>query len=213
MITHIIWDYNGTVLDDVRASVAAVNDMLAVRGLPPTDIETYRDTLDVPLEDYYAGLGFTDVDISKLSVEFRERVGAHPGLAGIFDGVREAVLEAKRRGIGNVLMSSLYQEYLDAEAEKYGLRELFDEITGMSDRRLGSKLANCRAFMERHGLSADGLLFVGDLVSDAKTAKELGAKCVLIPNGHNSRARCAQVAQIADDPGELKKLIKTLQQR
>lgn len=211
MITHIIWDYNGTVLDDAAVSVAAVNDMLDARGLPRTDLETYRKTLDVPLEGYYAGLGFTDVDISELSVEFRRRCQAHPELAGIFDGVREAVSEAKKRGIRNVLMSSLYQEYLDAEAEKYGLFGLFDEVIGMSDRRLGSKLDNCKAFMERHGLSADGLLFVGDLISDAKTAKALGARCVLIPNGHNSRERCAAHAEVLDSVYELKALIGSLQ--
>ena len=37
-ITHIIWDFNGTVLDDVEMAVAAVNDMLDSRGLEKTNI-------------------------------------------------------------------------------------------------------------------------------------------------------------------------------
>lgn len=191
MITHIIWDYNGTVLDDVDMSVAAVNDMLAARSLPPTDRITYRRTLDMPLENYYAGLGFADVDISKLSVEFRSRCAAHHELARIFPGVRDAIAAARARGIKNVLMSSLYSEYLAAEVEKYGIAALFDAVIGLSDRKLGSKFDNCRGYIKKHGLDPAELLFVGDLISDAKTAKALGAKCVLIPNGHNSRERCA----------------------
>ena len=32
---HVIWDWNGTLLDDVGHAVATMNTLLAPRGLPP----------------------------------------------------------------------------------------------------------------------------------------------------------------------------------
>jgi phosphoglycolate phosphatase len=40
---HIIWDWNGTLLDDAQAGVNAINAMLAARGLSPITLSHYRD--------------------------------------------------------------------------------------------------------------------------------------------------------------------------
>lgn len=51
--THIIWDWNGTLLDDIGASLASVNDMLAMRGKPPIDADYYRECIGVPIIKFY----------------------------------------------------------------------------------------------------------------------------------------------------------------
>ena len=98
MITHIIWDYNGTVADDVDASVAAVNDMLKARGLPPTTKQEYTSSVSLPLDNYYNGLGIADADMEKLSWEFRTYCQKHDNLSRIFDGFHETVEFAKGAG-------------------------------------------------------------------------------------------------------------------
>ena len=61
--THIIWDFNGTVLDDVEAGIRSVNDMLAARGLPViTSVAQYRELFSFPVIDYYRRLG---LDVEK----------------------------------------------------------------------------------------------------------------------------------------------------
>lgn len=71
MIGTIVWDFNGTVLDDAGASVAAVNRMLRRRGLPPITLEWYRKNLCMPLETFYAGIGIAGEPIEALSAEFQ----------------------------------------------------------------------------------------------------------------------------------------------
>ena len=57
--THVIWDFNGTVLSDMQVGIDSVNAMLAERGLPTlTGLDAYRETFDFPVEDYYRRLGF-----------------------------------------------------------------------------------------------------------------------------------------------------------
>ena len=144
MITHIIWDYNGTVADDVDASVAAVNDMLKARGLPPTTKQEYTSTVSLPLDNYYNGLGIADADMEKLSWEFRTYCQKHDNLSRIFDGFHETVEFAKAQGIKNILMSSLYIDFLKAETEKYNISDCFDEIIGKTDTLVGSKYENAK---------------------------------------------------------------------
>ena len=190
MITHIIWDYNGTVINDVDASVAAVNDMLTSRGLPTTTKTEYTDTVSLPLDKYYSGLGITDADMSKLSQEFRKYCKKHENLINVFSDFYIVIEQAINLGIKNILISSLYNEFLFSDLEKHDLIKYFDKIIGMNDTLVGSKFENAKTYIKQNELNPNNILFVGDLISDAQIAKKLGAKCVLIPNGHNSKQRC-----------------------
>ncbi len=57
MANYIIWDWNGTLLDDVGAAVNALNRMLAVRGVAPTTREYYRAHFGFPVRPFYEELG------------------------------------------------------------------------------------------------------------------------------------------------------------
>ena len=50
---YIIWDWNGTLLNDIGASLASVNDMLAARGREPIDIVYYKECISVPIIGFY----------------------------------------------------------------------------------------------------------------------------------------------------------------
>ena len=49
----LIWDFNGTLLDDVGAALASVNDMLERRGISSINIDTYREYIDTPIRHFY----------------------------------------------------------------------------------------------------------------------------------------------------------------
>ncbi len=208
-ITHIIWDFNGTVLDDVHMAVAAVNDMLDARGLQKTDIDIYKRTLTMPLTEYYKTVGIYCDDIVSLSLEFRACCDKHPEKAKIADGVREVIEAAKNAGITNVLMSSLYHPHLLAEVEKYGISDMFDDIIGLPDRNLGSKKSNALMYIKKHKLDAKNILFIGDLISDAQMAQDIGSEAILISNGHMSFDRCK--AQTENTYDNIKEVIGYIQ--
>lgn len=57
--THIIWDWNGTLLDDVARCMAVINAMLEKRGLPAlASVDAYRSVFGFPVRDYYRRVGF-----------------------------------------------------------------------------------------------------------------------------------------------------------
>ena len=190
MIKLIIWDYNGTVLDDVDTSVAAVNEMLKKRNLPLTNKNIYIQNLNMPLDDYYASIGIKNISISELSLEFRENCIKHKNLSGIFEDFFPAITKAKKQNINNILLSSLYHEFLKEDTENYKITEYFDYISGCRDTSVGSKTSLAKEYIEKHKIKPEEVVFIGDLPTDAKTAAQIGAKCILVPRGHCCKTRC-----------------------
>ena len=58
VIKNIIWDWNGTIVDDAWVFVAIMNSLLKKGGLPQTDLQYYRKNFCFPIQDYWKGLGF-----------------------------------------------------------------------------------------------------------------------------------------------------------
>ena len=92
---HIIWDWNGTLLDDTWLCVEINNHMLERRGLPLIDLEIYRDKLCFPVDRYYCQLGFDyDADpYERLAQEFIAEYTARRFECGLQDGAKELIRE------------------------------------------------------------------------------------------------------------------------
>ena len=59
MIETVIWDWNGTLLDDLSVSFEATNRLLAANGRAPlADLDCYRAVFSFPVIDYYRRIGF-----------------------------------------------------------------------------------------------------------------------------------------------------------
>ena len=57
--THLIWDFNGTILQDMDLGIRCTNTMLTERGLPVIpSVEAYREIFGFPIDEYYRRLGF-----------------------------------------------------------------------------------------------------------------------------------------------------------
>ena len=54
--THIIWDWNGTLLDDAWLCVDVMNGMLRERRLPTRTLDQYKEVFDFPVRNYYETL-------------------------------------------------------------------------------------------------------------------------------------------------------------
>ena len=56
----LIWDWNGTLLDDTAYCFDITNAMRRERGMAPLqDLDTYRGLFSFPVIDYYRDMGYT----------------------------------------------------------------------------------------------------------------------------------------------------------
>ena len=63
---HIIWDWNGTILNDLELCVDVGNNLFRKKNIPTISVEKYKDIFTIPVLKYYEAVGF---DFSKESFE------------------------------------------------------------------------------------------------------------------------------------------------
>ena len=107
-IKHIIWDWNGTLLDDLWLSIKAINIVLKRYSLPEITEEKYLDILTFPVVNYYELLGF---DFNKhhfevVGTEFIEEYTRFQKKPKLHHGARELMSEISNRGITQSLVSA-----------------------------------------------------------------------------------------------------------
>ena len=209
--TYCIWDFNGTIFDDVKASMDAVNTLLAERGLDIIDSkERYHEVFDFPIIDYYRRIGF-DFDKEPYEVIAPIWVGLYmenSKSAGLFDGVIESLDFFESRGVKQSVLSASEKNMLTGQLKTLGIYERFEEIMGIDNIYAESKLALARAWRERH--PNDKVMFIGDTTHDYETAKLLGADCYLISAGHQPEYKLRAVAEDVKVFGSLAELIEYL---
>ena len=189
--THLIWDFNGTILDDVGLGIRCVNIMLEKRGLPTLDsVEAYQKAFGFPIDAYYRRLGF---DFEKedyetvLAPEWVAHYLAGEPECGMNPGAREVLDAVTSLGMPQVMLSATKLEQLESQLNRLGIRNVFDEVLGLDNIHARSKASLALAWKERNPEARP--LFVGDTGHDAEVAAAIGADCVLYTGGHQSEAQ------------------------
>ena len=183
--TYCIWDFNGTIFDDVGASIAAVNTLLAERGLATLDSkEKYHEVFDFPIIDYYRKIGF-DFDKEPYEVVaplWVELYLENSKKAGLFDGVTSTLDFFDEMGVKQSVLSASERNMLTGQLKELGVYDRFEEIMGIDNIYAESKIALAKDWKRRH--EGERALFIGDTTHDYETAEVLGADCYLISAGH-----------------------------
>lgn len=188
----IIWDWNGTLLDDPAVCLGVMNRMLARRGLPElADLDRYREIFTFPVKDYYvlAGLDLTKEPFEDLAVEFMEDYTESAKACSLRPGAVEAIQAIHAMGLRQVVASASEQGDLERQLGEQGLAGSFHAVLGIADRLAGGKAGLAQAWMEREHIAKEDVLFVGDSLHDWEVAESLHCKCVLLAGGHQNEAR------------------------
>ncbi len=187
--THIVWDFNGTILDDVNTGITSVNTMLAARGLKTIDSrEAYYGVFGFPIKDYYARLGFDfeKESYDSLAIEWVDLYNRNEYLSSLRDGVKQLLEYFKSVGLKQVVISASELNMLTRQLRGLGVLDYFDSVNGLDNIHANSKTALAEKWY--HSENPGKVLFIGDTAHDYATALAVGADCVLVCGGHQSRA-------------------------
>lgn len=191
--THVIWDFNGTVLCDMQPGIRATNEMLRKRGLPVLrDLEHYRELFGFPVEAYYRRLG---LDLEKedyhtvLAPMWVSLYNRYSKDAPLYEGVAPLCRALRARGVRLSILSASEREMMCAQLRERGALELFDEIWGADSIHAVGKSALARAWLTAH--PGDRAVLLGDTTHDFEVARDMGIDCILVAAGHHSYGRLA----------------------
>lgn len=189
--TTIIWDWNGTLLDDAGICLEAINKMLQARNLPLLGLDKYREVFTFPVIDYYkeVGFNFTIEEWEPVAMEFIHLyLNALPG-CDLTPFAAETLESFKQRGYRQAIISAMEHDALLKSVSELGIQSYFDYIGGIGDHYGGGKIDNARNYFNKAGLNPDQITLIGDTLHDSEVAAELQCKCILVATGHQSIER------------------------
>jgi phosphoglycolate phosphatase len=203
----IIWDWNGTLLDDIDVVIDVMNGLLSKRNLPLLTRERYRNVFTFPIINYYKKLGF---DFGKekfedLAIEFIEKYLVSYHRFKLYKGAEKTLACLKEEGYRQIILSATNKANLNEQIEIFGLQKYFSDIIGVDDHFGKSK--------KDHGLEIIRKLekghkatMIGDTLHDLEVAQAIGSKCILISHGHQDKAVLSGAK--AEIVGELKDVLE-----
>jgi phosphoglycolate phosphatase len=204
VLTHVVWDWNGTLLDDLQTCVEVANVLLDEFGLTRLEsVADYHAKFRFPIVDYYAGLGFDTSPGGNFDLaahRYVELYGAASAGCSLHAGAVEALAALYDAGLRQVVISASQHDNLLAQMEPFDLVRFLDGAHGISDIYAASKESLARRWLAEQGVTASQVLFVGDSEHDFEIATALGAQCLLYSGGHHARAHlCSLGAPVVDD--------------
>jgi len=205
-IKGIIWDWNGTLLNDAGLAVATMNEMLTRRNLPELSVVQYKQVFSFPVKDYYQRIGFDferepfEIPAFEFIVRYNELV--HDCL--LHDAAIPILNQFKTNDYRQFILSAMKQDTLDQCLSHFQISHFFEHASGLDDHYANSKTENGRQLIAGLNLDPEQMVVIGDTVHDFEVATELGCSCVLVANGHQSKSVLMETgATIIDDLSQL----------
>lgn len=206
----IIWDFNGTLIDDVHAALDSVNDMLKRRNLPLIDMVQYASYVDTPIIKFYEHI-FDDLysmDFNKIAVEFNEGYEKHLPNNAVMANAEEVLEYFNSKGKLQTVISATHIDKVTNRLNEFCLAGYFDKILAHNNLIAEDKTHLAVNYFAEKGISPQEAVVIGDCVADFKMAEVLGCDCILTTQGHQSRKEFAETtAVVIDSLTELKNII------
>jgi len=187
----IIWDWNGTLLNDVGIAVDSINQLLHDRNLELLTIERYLDVFTFPVQDYYELIGF-DLKSEPFEIPAFQFISIYNKAVedcGLHDEVVPLLSRLRDLGYRQFILSAMEQQVLEKTVTDNDIHHFFEDLCGLSDNFAVSKVANGKSLIRKQGLDPERTLMVGDTIHDYEVAQAIGCKCLLIAKGHQSKER------------------------
>lgn len=189
----IIWDWNGTLLNDVNLCIECMNIMLNERQLPLLSLERYRNIFGFPVIEYYKKLGFdfTKEDFTIPAHHFIDLYKTNLPKATLHDNVINTLESLQAKAYKQIIISAKEDEFLKKSVHDFGIANYFDGIYGINDHLAKGKTEMAMQLAAKKLFEPQTSLLIGDTLHDAEMAEQLNCDCIIIPNGHQAAHRFA----------------------
>lgn len=191
MISHVVWDWNGTLLNDNDAVLAAVNAVCLDFGRASLTWVEWQEVYARPLRTTYEQILqrlLDDQEWARVDKLFHDRYHALLHTCGLAAGVPSVLGRVAESGRTQSLLSMWFHERLVPTIDQFGLTEYFRRVDGLAgDIGGGSKTDSLLRHLEAQALDPADVVLIGDVVDDAEAARAAGTSCVLVTTGAMTR--------------------------
>ncbi len=187
MFRNLIFDWSGTLVDDLGPVVDATNHVFRKYGLEPMDRVEFRRRFRLPYGAFYEEV-LPGVALRELEEHFRAGFAASTAEVLVLPHAREKLEWCLDQGIRLFVLTSVDPPEFDRQLELFGLRDVFEATySGVLDKR-----EVIHRIIADHGLDPTETAFVGDMTHDIETAHHAELTAVAVLTGYMDAAVLAE---------------------
>jgi len=204
VIRNIIFDWSGTLVDDLPAVLAATNHVFEKRGARSWTMDQFRAEFCLPFQDFYARF-LPEAPLADLEREFHGHFTRAQMVVEELAHAREFLLFCREHGIHSFVLSTIRPDYYAAQTAANG----FDKFMERAYLAVWDKRAKIAAVLADNHLAAAETMFVGDMQHDMETARHGGVFSCAVLTGYNrlDQLRASQPDLIVEHLGELREIL------
>ena len=190
-INTIIWDWNGTLLDDVDVCIATINILLQKRNIKKLTKKHYKEIFTFPVIDYYkkAGFNFDKEMFNVLAVEFINIYQEKLKTSNLFFDVNLILQKFDNKNYQQIILSAMQETDLIESVKQRKINNYFHKILGINNHFADNKIGIALNYINNSDMHTEQICLIGDTIHDYEVAKKIGCKCILVDRGHQSRKR------------------------
>lgn len=190
-VSAVIWDWNGTLLNDLGLCVSSINILLENRKLPVLNPEKYKEVFSFPVKDYYQTIGFdfAKEDFEVPAMEFISLYESQVESCTLQPGALDVLSYFEDKETRQFVLSAMQQDLLEKTLKHNGIFHFFEGVAGLGDHYAVSKVERGKQLISQFKIEKENVLIIGDTVHDFEVARELGIRCILVADGHQSEER------------------------
>lgn len=191
MIKNLMFDFDGTIVDTSEGIVKSMQYAFAKCGHREVEENLVRDIIGPPLAEMIKVLlkSENEAEIEECVKAFRERYGSK----GVFEmepysGIIDVIKNLAGQGFKLYIVTSKPTEYVNLILKDYDLEELFIDVTGVNlTGKSLSKSERLSWLINKHNLSADDSVMIGDRPEDLIAANNNGLRSIAVTYGFGKK--------------------------
>ena len=209
---HVIWDWNGTLVDDTWLCVEVLNALLNRRGRRPISKIEYREHFEFPVIKFYEYLGL-DTDENNYEQTSREFITDYESRwleqCALHQDACDVLQAITAKGLTQSVLSAARQETLELGIDHYGIGSHFMGLVGTDNIHAEGKIRRGLYWVEQLPWSPKQIVLIGDTLHDLEVAQAIGSDCILLAHGHHTAQRLASTGKrVAHSLRELEVLLE-----
>lgn len=208
MFKHIIWDWNGTIFNDLDLCIDIMNNVLYNYNKPQISKSDYLDKFSFPVNNYYNSIGISSDEFESTSHEFIRNYEKRRMESSLHYGSIELLETLKTLGVTQYVLSAYKHDTLVGLISQFNLSKYFSKLLGQDNIYAHGKIEAGKKFVSELQVNPSEIVMIGDTFHDYEVACEIGIECILISHGHNSKRSLLRTNKpIVDNFDKLRKLL------
>lgn len=205
MKKHIVFDFDGTLVDSVDVVVKVYNELAIKYKFNTLNSNDYRMMMNLSLKEKIKALNVPMrrvLLIKRFSQEFKNKYSVHLKSLRFFDGVVEVIKQLDEKGYTISIITSNSKANISEYMEHQGV-SYFNQV--MSSNGLFGKDKTLKKYMKDNQLHSSELMYIGDEVRDIQACKKTNVAVIAVTWGidHREALVIERPDHLADEPKDI----------